>query len=184
MGDVKGRFCFYNLLFFACLVVLVCYYYLNCASFLGDIVFPLFFFWLSQIFISSSDILFRKLSIAEYSLPFSFLYWSSLSIFVSIGILHFSFSFSFLKLCSIGLCPSLNCRFLWYTSLCISKHLWVSSSYLLHSISLYVILSSKKSNTFFFIWRWICYCIFYNFDPPFLLGFLVCLRLSTLYRSK
>ena len=103
------------------------------SSFLGDIIFSFLFFRLSFIQISGSDVLFWKLSISGYSLPFSSLYMGSPSMFVSIKVLHFIFLFSFLQLCSIGLCSSSNYWCSWNTNLCISKHFSFSCSYLLQS---------------------------------------------------
>ena len=114
--------------------LLVCYSYFNCSFFLhGGYCIPFLFFWISWISISGSDVFFRKFFISGYLLPFLSLYLGSLSIFVCTRVLHFSFSFSFLQLCSIGQSLSSNRWFPWNISLCISKHCFISSSYLLHT---------------------------------------------------
>ena len=97
MGDFKGRFCFYNFLFFlltlfvfflsafisflfllfACLVFFVCYSYLNCSSFLSEGYYiPFSLFRRSLISISGSDVL---LPISE-----AFSIWVSITFFVSV----------------------------------------------------------------------------------------------------
>ena len=111
MVDVKGRFCFYNFLLPPfCVFFFFFFLLIACLVALTLIALP-FFFRLSRISISGRDVLFWKLSISGYLLPFLSLYLGSPCIFVSIRVLHFSFSFSFLLLYSIGLCPLQNANF-------------------------------------------------------------------------
>ena len=133
------RFYFYYLLlillalflfiFFSLFLLSACHSRLDRTFFLpGEqcISYPLPF-----ILISWSVVLFWKLSMSVYSMPFRCLYLGSPWMFVSIRELHFSHSLWFILLqqCSISLCLSLNCWSSWNIFLCISRHYYFQIFY-------------------------------------------------------